>query len=63
MWANFTYFINSHYLILFQIQICGSVQCRLGVLLLSPQNVRVLGGEVDALVEANNQDAILAQAL
>ena len=46
-----------------QIQVFGNVQCRLGVLLLSPQNVRVLGGEVDALVQENNQDAMLARAL
>ncbi|XP_072036006.1 uncharacterized protein [Amphiura filiformis] len=46
-----------------KIQICGNVQYRHGVLMLSAQNVKVLGGEVDSLVEANNQDAVLAQAL
>lgn len=33
----------------------GQMVCRLGVLLLGPANVKVLGGEVEDLVERNNQ--------
>lgn len=33
----------------------GPITCRLGVLLLGPQNVQVLGGEVEELMHANSQ--------
>uniref|UniRef100_H3A8S8 RecQ-mediated genome instability protein 1 n=1 Tax=Latimeria chalumnae TaxID=7897 RepID=H3A8S8_LATCH len=39
----------------------GNIPCRLGVLLLKPENVKVLGGEVEALVEENAQERILAR--
>ncbi|XP_028821180.1 recQ-mediated genome instability protein 1 isoform X2 [Denticeps clupeoides] len=41
----------------------GPIACRLGVLLLGPENVRLLGGEVEALVERNRQVRLLSRAL
>lgn len=38
-----------------KLQLQGQMVCRLGVLLLRPQNVKVLGGEVEDLVDRNNQ--------
>ncbi|KAJ1206716.1 hypothetical protein NDU88_002117 [Pleurodeles waltl] len=38
----------------------GNITCRLGVLLLKPENVKILGGEVEALFEENNQERVLA---
>ena len=38
-----------------KLQLQGQMVCRLGVLLLGPQNVKVLGGEVEDLVDRNNQ--------
>lgn len=38
-----------------KLQLQGQMACRLGVLLLGPSNVRVLGGEVEDLVDRNNQ--------
>lgn len=38
-----------------KLQLHGNIVCRLGVLLLGPSNVKVLGGEVEDLVERNNQ--------
>lgn len=38
-----------------KLQLHGKMVCRLGVLLLGPSNVKVLGGEVEDLVERNNQ--------
>ena len=38
-----------------KLQLQGQMVCRLGVLLLGPQNVKVLGGEVEDMVERNNQ--------
>lgn len=38
-----------------KLQLHGNMVCRLGVLLLGPSNVKVLGGEVEDLVERNNQ--------
>ncbi|XP_078531935.1 recQ-mediated genome instability protein 1 [Lissotriton helveticus] len=38
----------------------GNITCRLGVLLLKPENVKLLGGEVEALFEENNQERVLA---
>ncbi|MFT7811857.1 recQ-mediated genome instability protein 1 [Arapaima gigas] len=41
----------------------GSVQCRLGVLLLKPENVKVIGGEVEDLLEQNSQSRVLCRKL
>ncbi|XP_074136272.1 recQ-mediated genome instability protein 1 [Sminthopsis crassicaudata] len=46
-----------------KILIHGKVSYRLGVLLLKPENVKVLGGEVDALVEEHAQERILARLI
>ena len=46
-----------------QIQVVGQVLCRLGVLMLTKGSVRVLGGEVDTLVEENTPEAVLSGAL
>ncbi|KAM9329577.1 recQ-mediated genome instability protein 1 [Gastrophryne carolinensis] len=39
----------------------GTINCRLGVLLLKPENVKVLGGEVEALVEEYSQGKVLSR--
>lgn len=36
-----------------KLQLQGQMVCRLGMLLLGPSNVKVLGGEVEDLVERN----------
>ncbi|XP_041957891.1 recQ-mediated genome instability protein 1 [Alosa sapidissima] len=41
----------------------GPITCRLGVLLLGPQNVQVLGGEVEELLHTNTQAHVLCRAL
>ncbi|XP_062399581.1 recQ-mediated genome instability protein 1 [Sardina pilchardus] len=41
----------------------GPITCRLGVLLLKPQNVQVLGGEVEELLHTNTQAQVLSRAL
>ncbi|XP_059825789.1 recQ-mediated genome instability protein 1 [Hypanus sabinus] len=46
-----------------KILLLGNIACRLGVLLLKPENVRVLGGEVETLVEENSQARILARLI
>ncbi|XP_072137688.1 recQ-mediated genome instability protein 1 [Mobula birostris] len=46
-----------------KILLLGNIACRLGVLLLKPENVRVLGGEVETLVEENSQERILARLI
>ncbi|XP_044513175.1 recQ-mediated genome instability protein 1 [Gracilinanus agilis] len=46
-----------------KILIHGNISYRLGVLLLKPENVKVLGGEVDALVEEHAQERILARLI
>lgn len=38
-----------------KLQLHGNMICRLGVLLLGPSNVKILGGEVEDLVQRNNQ--------
>uniref|UniRef100_A0A672IZ25 RecQ-mediated genome instability protein 1 n=1 Tax=Salarias fasciatus TaxID=181472 RepID=A0A672IZ25_SALFA len=38
-----------------KLQLQGKIVCRLGVLLLGPSNVKVLGGEVEDLVERNSK--------
>lgn len=46
-----------------KILVQGSIDCRFGVLTLSGQMVKVLGGEVEALVEENAQDKLLARII
>ncbi|XP_068961198.1 recQ-mediated genome instability protein 1 [Petaurus breviceps papuanus] len=46
-----------------KILIHGNISYHLGVLLLKPENVKVLGGEVDALVEEHAQERILARLI
>ncbi|KAM8960579.1 recQ-mediated genome instability protein 1 [Pelodytes ibericus] len=41
----------------------GTIVTRLGVLLLKSENVRVLGGEVEALVEEYTQDKVLSRLI
>ncbi|KAM4709935.1 recQ-mediated genome instability protein 1 isoform 1-T2 [Discoglossus pictus] len=41
----------------------GTIVCRLGVLLLKPENLKVLGGEVEALVEEYTQDKVLSRLI
>ncbi|XP_043939622.1 recQ-mediated genome instability protein 1 [Protopterus annectens] len=41
----------------------GNITCRLGVLLLTSENVKVLGGEVEALVEEYGQEKVLARLI
>lgn len=46
-----------------QVLVKGSVLCRRGILMLTADNVTVLGGEVDALVETNTPVNSLKQAM
>ncbi|XP_013371471.1 PREDICTED: recQ-mediated genome instability protein 1 [Chinchilla lanigera] len=46
-----------------KILICGNISFRLGVLLLKPENVKVLGGEVDALLGEYAQEKVLARLI
>lgn len=46
-----------------KILIYGIISFRLGVLLLKPENVKVLGGEVDALLEEYAQEKVLGRLL
>ncbi|XP_035421113.1 recQ-mediated genome instability protein 1 isoform X1 [Cygnus atratus] len=46
-----------------KITLHGSVAYRLGVLLLKPENVKLLGGEVDALLEEYSQERVLARLI
>ncbi|XP_004639448.1 recQ-mediated genome instability protein 1 [Octodon degus] len=46
-----------------KILIYGNISFRLGVLLLKPENVKVLGGEVDALLEEYTQEKVLARLI
>ncbi|XP_022106857.1 recQ-mediated genome instability protein 1-like isoform X2 [Acanthaster planci] len=46
-----------------KILVHGSVQCRMGVLMLTANNIRVLGGDAESLAEANSQIQILSRAL
>ncbi|XP_022253020.1 recQ-mediated genome instability protein 1-like [Limulus polyphemus] len=43
--------------------ISGPVECRLGVLLLTPGNVKVLGGEVESMLEENSKENIITRAI
>ncbi|XP_015704691.1 recQ-mediated genome instability protein 1 [Coturnix japonica] len=46
-----------------KITVHGNVAYRLGVLLLKPENVKLLGGEVAALLEEYSQERVLARLL
>nr|XP_057925824.1 recQ-mediated genome instability protein 1 [Doryrhamphus excisus]XP_057925825.1 recQ-mediated genome instability protein 1 [Doryrhamphus excisus] len=46
-----------------KMQLQGQMVCRLGVLLLGPSNVKVLGGEVEEMSERNNQGRVLCRTL
>ncbi|XP_035515064.1 recQ-mediated genome instability protein 1 [Morone saxatilis] len=46
-----------------KLQLHGQMVCRLGVLLLGPSNIKVLGGEVEDLVDRNNQGRVLCRTL
>ncbi|NWX91869.1 RMI1 protein, partial [Nothoprocta ornata] len=46
-----------------KITVQGKVAYRLGVLLLKPENVKLLGGEVDALLEEYSQERVLARLI
>ncbi|XP_004716025.1 recQ-mediated genome instability protein 1 [Echinops telfairi] len=46
-----------------KILIHGNISYRLGVLLLKPENVKMLGGEVDALLEEYGQEKVLARLI
>ncbi|NWX50565.1 RMI1 protein, partial [Steatornis caripensis] len=46
-----------------KITVQGNIAYRLGVLLLKPENVKLLGGEVDALLEEYSQESVLARLI
>ncbi|NXY16281.1 RMI1 protein, partial [Atrichornis clamosus] len=46
-----------------KITVQGNIAYRLGVLLLKPENVKLLGGEVDALLEDYSQERVLARLI
>ncbi|XP_056231671.1 recQ-mediated genome instability protein 1 [Seriola aureovittata] len=46
-----------------KLQLQGQMVCRLGMLLLGPANIKVLGGEVEDLVDRNNQGRVLCRTL
>ncbi|XP_032532488.1 recQ-mediated genome instability protein 1 [Chiroxiphia lanceolata] len=46
-----------------KITVQGNIAYRLGVLLLKPENVKLLGGEVDALLEDYSQERVLASLI
>ncbi|XP_062237808.1 recQ-mediated genome instability protein 1 [Platichthys flesus] len=46
-----------------KLQLQGRIVCRLGMLLLGPSNVKVLGGEVEDLVDRNKQGRVLCRTL
>ncbi|NXX44626.1 RMI1 protein, partial [Tricholaema leucomelas] len=46
-----------------KITIQGNIAYRLGVLMLKPENVQLLGGEVDSLLEEYSQERVLARLI
>ncbi|XP_071436600.1 recQ-mediated genome instability protein 1 [Pithys albifrons albifrons] len=46
-----------------KITVQGNIAYRLGVLLLKPENVKLLGGEVDTLLEDYSQERVLARLI
>ncbi|KAK7869487.1 hypothetical protein R5R35_008199 [Gryllus longicercus] len=55
--------LNEHILPGTKILIIGPVDCRRGVFFLKPENVKLIGGEVDSLLIVNHMENILARAL
>lgn len=47
----------------FKVLIQGNVLCRKGILMLKKENIQVLGGEVDSLMETNTTQRILTKAM
>ena len=46
-----------------QLVLRGTIGCRLGTLLLTGDQVELLGGGVESLAETNQQSRVLARAL
>lgn len=46
-----------------KITIFGPVECRLGVLILTDEKIKILGGEVESLIKENSQKRILLRTL
>ncbi|XP_014674433.1 PREDICTED: uncharacterized protein LOC106814612 isoform X2 [Priapulus caudatus] len=46
-----------------KVMVQGPLLVKLGTLLLKPENIRVLGGEVDALLQTHSRIALLSQAV
>uniref|UniRef100_A0A8C6TA52 RecQ-mediated genome instability protein 1 n=1 Tax=Neogobius melanostomus TaxID=47308 RepID=A0A8C6TA52_9GOBI len=46
-----------------KLRLQGDIPCRLGVMLLGPTNAKLLGGEVEDLVDRNHQGKVLCRAL
>ncbi|KFR12211.1 recQ-mediated genome instability protein 1 [Opisthocomus hoazin] len=46
-----------------KITVQGNIAYRLGVLLLKPENVKLLGGEVDTILEEYSQERVLARVI
>ncbi|XP_055018049.1 recQ-mediated genome instability protein 1 isoform X2 [Boleophthalmus pectinirostris] len=46
-----------------KLRLQGDIMCRLGMMLLGPTNVKLLGGEVDDLVDRNSQGRLLCRTL
>lgn len=43
--------------------VLGPVDCRRGVIHLRPNNIRIVGGEVEDLYESNRMEKVLADTL
>ena len=63
IWEQMQKVIIYCFLFNFKIQIRGEILCRLGVLMLTKNNVHVLGGEVESLLEENSPENLLQRAL
>ena len=51
------------FLLFMQLLLQGTINCRLGTLLVSGSHVQVLGGGVESLIDVNQQKRVLARAL
>ena len=60
---SITYILAAAAAMLLQIKLTGPIECRLRMLLLTSQNVTILGGEVEHLVSTNNQKCILSRTM
>lgn len=54
---------NYSKIIIIQIVIIGPVDCRRGVFHLWKNNIRLVGGEVEDLVQSNTMENLLSEAL